>query len=110
MKMLSEYFTLQRLIYEHFGYAEDWRGIPLDDAREYSWRLVGEGPGEVRFADTEQELADETGNYYVNEIYTQRHLPKWVYRTADYTMVCVDTCTDGNQFLQVFDNTKERNI
>lgn len=44
---------------------------------------------------------------YSNEIYTQRFLPKWVYRGKDYTMICVDTHTDGNKFLQIFDNSKE---
>jgi hypothetical protein len=108
MKLLDEYFALQQQIYDHFGYREDWRVIPLDDAREYYWRLEGDGPGKVHYAKTEQELTDRTGKYYVNEIYTQRFLPRWVYRTADYTMVCVDTQTDGNKFLQVFDNAKER--
>ena len=108
MKLLDDYFALQEQIYNHFGYREDWRAIPLDDAREYFWRLDGEGPGKVKYAKTEQELEDENGDYYTNEIYTQRFLPKWVYRSADYTMVCVDTHTDGNKFLQVFDNSKER--
>jgi hypothetical protein len=47
---------------------------------------------------------------YAAEIYTQRFLPKWVYRGAEYTMVCVDTRTDGNKFLMVFDNKKEIKI
>lgn len=108
MQLLNNYFSLQQKLYNYFGYREDWRVIPIDDARYYFWRLEGEGPGEVHFATTEQDLADQTGNYYVNDIYTQQHLPRWVYRGADYTMVCVDTHMDGNQFLQIFDNAKER--
>ena len=109
MKKLNEYFALQKEIYDYFGYVEDWRVIPLDDATKYFWYLDGEGYGDsVHFADTEEELAQQTGNYYTNEIYTQRFLPKWVYRAKDYTMVCVDTHTDGNEFLQIFDNSKER--
>lgn len=108
MKLLDDYFELQAKIFEHFGYREDWRVIPLDDARHYYWRLDGEGPGNVCFAASEEELATKSGNYYVNEIYTQRFLPKWVYRASDYTMVCVDTHTDGNKFLLVFDNALER--
>ena len=53
------------------------------------------------------ELLNSDGDYYQNEIYTQRFLPKWVYRGKEYTMICVDTRTDGNTFLQVFDNSKE---
>lgn len=108
MQILDNYFSLQQQLYSYFGYREDWRVIPIDDARKYFWRLYGEGPGTVRFADTEALLDDPGMGYYENEIYTQRHLPKWVYRGADYTLVCVDTHVDGNQFLQIFDNAKER--
>jgi hypothetical protein len=49
-----------------------------------------------------------TGDYYQNDIYTNRFLPKWVYRGPEYTMIVVDTHTDGNQLLQVFANDKEK--
>ena len=115
---IDQYFLLMEQIHEAFGYAEDWVVIPMDDAREYVWCLNGlydkDGEfqtGEVRFAETFEDLNDEErGNYYSNEIYTQRFLPKYVYRTEDYTMICVDTHTDGNKFLQIFDNTKEVKI
>ena len=112
MKILDDYFVLREQIFEYFGYVEDWRVLPLDDARQYYWRLDSEGPGTVRFAETESALLldedDDSEDYYENEIYTQRHLPKWVYRGAEYTMIVVDTHTDGNQFLQIFANAKER--
>jgi len=110
MQLLTEYFELQKKVHEHFGYTEDWVAIPLDDGHKYFWRIRedGSGGGTVCFADTEQELKDENGQYYESEIYTQRFLPKWIYRADDFTMVCVDTHTDGNKFLQVFDNAKER--
>ena len=108
MKLLNDYQDIRQQVFNYFGYVEDWVVIPLDDATMYYWRLTGEGHGdEVQFADTVEELKNEEGNYYVNEIYTQRFLPKWVYRGAEYTMVVVDTHTDGNKFLQIFDNTKE---
>ena len=105
MKLLDDFFEIRKKIHDHFGYVEDWRVIPLDDAREYFWYEDGT---EVHFADSEEELSSQDGNYYVNEIYTQRHLPKWVYRATDYTMICVDTNVDLNKFLQIFDNAKER--
>ena len=115
MKKLDDYFKLQKEIYDYFGYVEDWVVIPIDDAREYVWELDAEYDadgrvigGEVRYADTREELDDwQAGEYCANEIYTQRFLPKWVYRGEDYTMICVDTHTDGNKFLQIFDNSKE---
>lgn len=104
MKLLDEYFKVQGEIYDYFGYKEDWVVIPIDNARTYFWWI---DDVEVHFADTKKELFDEDGNYYVNEIYHQRFLSKWVYRTENFTMICVDTHADGNKFLQVFDNSKE---
>lgn len=108
MFLLDKYLRMQKEIFDHFGYKEDWVAIPIDDARKYYWRLSGEGPGNVRFAETAKLLDDPDMHYYENDIYTQRHLPKWVYRAENYTMICVDTCVDGNKFLQIFDNKKER--
>ena len=109
MELLKAYFNVRQSVYDYFGYVEDWRVIPLDDATDYFWTLHqdAEGRGFVGFADSLEELEAEDGNYYQNDIYTQRFLPKWVYRGRDYTMICVDTHTDGNQFLQIFDNAKE---
>ena len=104
MKLLDDYFAIQKQIYEHFGYVEDWAVFPIDDATGYYWREDGKS---VRFAEIPELLDDPDENYYQNEIYTQRFHTKWVYRSDDYTMICVDTNTDGNRFLQVFDNTKE---
>jgi hypothetical protein len=107
MKLLDSYFSVQKEIYDYFGYQEDWKVLPIDDSRKYFWRLDAE-EGRVEFADTEEELESQSGNYYENEIFTYGHLPKWVYRGKDYTMVVVDTHTDGNKFLQIFSNCNER--
>lgn len=105
MRLLDEYFALQKQIYQYFGYVEDWAVIPIDDERESYWQLLGNS---VRFAETKEQLLDDDAEeYYENEIYTQRHLPKWVYRGEEYTMICVDTHIDANKFLQIFDNSKE---
>lgn len=107
MKLLDDYLAGREQVFAYFGYVEDWRAIPIDDARAYYWRLDGEGPGTVRFAETAEQLDDADGNYYEDEIYTQRHLPKWVYRGEAFTMVCCDPHTDGNVFLRIFDNERE---
>lgn len=110
MKLLDDYFDLQQEVFSYFGYIENWQILPLADSRKYYWRIVGgEGyGGTVCFAKSESELKNKTGHYYENEVYTQRHLPRWVYRGKDYTLVVVDTHTDGNQLLQIFSNDKER--
>lgn len=105
MSMIDDYFNLQQKIYDHFGYEEDWVVIPMDDSRQYFWRLCDDS---VEFADTEDELGNECGNYHVNDIYRQRFLPKFVYEADDMTMIVVDTHTDGNKFLQIFSNTMKR--
>ncbi len=110
MKLLSKFLKKQEELFEYFGYKEDWRAIPIDSAVQYYWKIIGsESDGSVGFADSEEELLGECGNYYENEIYTQRFLPKWVYRGKEYTMIVVDTHVDGNKFLQIFDNKLERN-
>jgi len=107
MKKLDQYFKLQEEIYDYFGYVEDWVSIPIDDARDCYWTLHENsyGGGSVLFSKTKEEQCSEP--IYSNDIYTQRFLSKWVYRAKDFTMICVDTHTDGNKFLQIFDNTKE---
>ena len=103
MQLLDQYLEIQKQIHDYFGYVEDWVVIPLDDAREYFWQCNGDI---VRFANTLEELKSQTGNCYENIIYRQRFLPKWIYEADDFTMICVDTQTDGNKFLMVFDNAK----
>jgi hypothetical protein len=120
MQLLDDYFKLQEQIYRYFGYVEDWVVIPLDDATDVYWHLTGEQDGEAYYCYDKENLekliaADmhldgegvDGDDVYSDEIYTQRFLPKWVYRGQDFTMVCVDTHTDGNKFLRVFDNVKE---
>lgn len=114
MKKLEEYFKLQKEIYEYFGYEENWVVIPIEDATGYHWEIIGdEKSGEVKFAESIEQFNSSgdnyQGDYYQNEIYTQRFLKKWVYRGEKYTMICVDTNTDGNKFLQIFDNKLEVN-
>ena len=112
MQLLKDYFKLQSLIHEYFGYTEDWKVIPLTDGIEYFWILNQneDGSGSVYYHENKEFLASENisnGDYYSASIYTQRFLSKWVYRGEDFTMICIDTHTDGNKFLQVFDNSKE---
>lgn len=107
MELLDRYMALQNEIFDYFGYVEDWRVLPLDDERKCFWTLIesGRGEGVVRFAGTEEELLD--GAYFEDEVYTQRHLDRWIYRGAEYTMIALDTNT-GNQLLRVFTNANER--
>jgi len=113
---IDEFFELREAIFKHVGYVEDWRVLPLADEREMYWSVDADERVFVKFAPRREALAywlkhDDWGPYgnelYDNEIYTQRHLPKWVYRGAKVTLVVVDTHTDGNKLLQLFRNDRE---
>ncbi len=110
MDMLDDYLALQERIFEYFDYIEDWRVLPIVDSRGMYWKLDEDsnGGGSVSYAESAEQLRDESlGDYYRDDIYTQRHLKKWVYRGEDYTMIVVDTNTDGNQLLRIFANKDE---
>lgn len=108
--LLDDYFERQEMVHEAFGYKEDWKAIPLDDRRGEHWMLVGgEGPG-GKCVWHEKPLTVEMmgkGDFYSGTIYTQRFLPKWVYRNKTHVMVSIDTHTDGNKFLMVFEGQLE---
>ena len=107
MKLLDDYNKARQELFDYFGYVEGCVVIPIDDATEYYWYLTGEGYGDVvQFAENKDDVVYRTDNYYENEVCTQRFL-KWVYRKDAFTKICVDTRTDGNKFLQIFDNSKE---
>lgn len=104
MKLLNDYFALQNKIYAHFGYQEDWVVIPIQDRTKMFWKFNGQ---DIQYAETMEKMQSD-GEYYEDSLYTQRFLPRWVYEAPDYTMICVDTHTDGNKFLAIFDNAKRR--
>jgi hypothetical protein len=84
--------------------------IPLEDSTMFFWHLdnVDDQADFVNFAETKEQLENyNAGDYYQDEIYKQRFLPKWVYRRKDYTMVVSYPGVDGNKFLRIFDNAKE---
>jgi hypothetical protein len=111
MDLLKRYFDLQQQIFDHFHYTEDWVVIPLDDATNKYWFYVqnDSGRGIVCWSDDPWtiESAEAGDEVYSGHIYTQRFLPKYVYRTEEYTMISVDTQVDGNKFLMVFSNDRE---
>jgi len=113
MKLLEQYFEIQNEIYKYFEYEEDWVVIPLDSRLDCYWMVVGgdeKGAGGYVTWSPEpftKESLEDGGKTYGGPIYTQRFLPKWIYRKEDYTMISIDTRCDGNKFLMIFDNSKE---
>lgn len=115
---VAHYFEARAAIFAHVGYVEDWRVLPIDDSRAQFWAVDVHEREWVRFSPSREALTywlgehdDEYGPYanvlYSNEIYTLRHLPKWVYRGTELTLIVADTQTDCNQCLQLFRNENE---
>lgn len=108
---IDKFFDLEQEIHAAFGYVEDWVDIAMEDHRQNYWQLFENehGGGEVVFHEeplTKEKIRD--GAHYSYTIYTQRFLPKWIYRTEELTMICSATGVDGNKFLAIFDNAKEQ--
>lgn len=112
--VVDTYVTTREAIFDHVGYVEDWRIMPLDDARAMDWWLVGGDPStgrgcRLQYGRPGAILGDlDAANWYEASVYTQRHLPKWVYRGAELTLIVGDTHCDGNILLFLLDNAKER--
>jgi len=112
---LNRYFDLRKIIHEAFGYVEDWVVIPIEDYRDQFWQVIGgdeRGLG-GRVIYSLEELTPKTikegTKLYSAIIYAQRFLPKWIYRTEHFTMIAIDTQSDGNKFFVILDNKKEQN-
>ena len=114
--IVDTFFDAREAIFEHVGYKEDWRVLPIDDSRDQFWTVDEHEREWVKFSPSREALVywldnDDYGPHgdklYENEIYTQRHLSKWVYRGEELTLVVADTHTDGNQYLQLFRNENE---
>ena len=79
--------------------------IPLRDSTDMYWHFDGHMVASSPEPFTVESIT--TGEkIYINKLYTQRFLSKWVYEADEYTMISVDTQCDGNKYLDVFDNIK----
>lgn len=104
MKQLIEnYQNSLQAIYDHVGFEEDWVVCPLDDQTEMFWNVEDDV---VKYADSKEEFESEDGNYYEDDLYTQRFYSKHVYEGELFTMVFCDPHTDGMKWFRLFDNTK----
>ena len=114
--IIDTYIDAEQAIFDHVGYVEDWVAIPLEDNRDDYWAVDPNEREWCRYSPKKEALehwlkTDDYGEHgdklYEDEIYTQRFLPKWVYRGKEFTVVCCDTHVDGNKFLRVFRNDRE---
>ena len=105
MELIEKFEKAKQALCDHVGFKEDWVVYAIDDRTEMFWQ-VPEGGSFVKYAETMKEFNSD-GDYYEDEIYTQRFYEKWVYRGEKLTMIFVDTHTDGNRFFAFYSNEKE---
>ncbi len=109
MNLLKNYQNALQAIYDHVGFVEDWVIYPIDDCTEKYW-AINEEDKEVHFADSIKEFREETGNFYVEELYTQRFYKKHIYSGELFTLVFCDSQTDGMKWFRIFDNQEKLNF
>ena len=102
---MKQYNNALQKLYDRVGFKEDWVVYPIDDRTEMFWKISAQN-GEVLYGN-KTDVINETGNHYVDEIYTQRFYDKWIYHGEELTMIFVDTHTDGNRFFAFFRNDHE---
>jgi hypothetical protein len=103
MQLLDQYFEIRQKIFDYFGYVEGYKVLPFEDRRDKFWRLE---LFTVEFADSEEQLNNEEEVFSAELYYPNRE--NYIFAGEDYSIVCVDTRTDGNKFLCIFDNKKKR--
>lgn len=121
MKALDNFLEAQQEVWDYFGYVEDWVAIPIDDRRKNYWTIIkGNKTTDIELSYPDSvvysrkpltaEVVSDGGEYYMDSIYYQRFLPKHIYEGEDFTMICVDTHTDGNKFLAIYSNDKKQEL
>ncbi len=92
---IDRYLELESEIKEHFKYVDQWRDYPINDSRNYWWRIVWH---EIWYwVDKPLDIEDPE---YSSEI-------RNVYSSEELTAVEEDTNCDFNVFLSIFDNSKK---
>jgi hypothetical protein len=105
MKQLDDFNEAQEALYDYFEFKEDWTAYPIDDRRKFYWHMNAQ---EVKFYDNKEAFETQDDMHaYTDEILHDRFYPKAVYEGADFTLIMVDTHTDGNKFLAIYDNSKK---
>jgi len=111
LKLISKWDELRKQVHEYFGYKEDWVCLPMETHLGEHWMICGPENERSSVVNSKEEFtlsSISAGNsIYGSRIYTQRFLPKWVYRGEDLTMISVETGCDGNRILMIFENKLE---
>jgi len=103
MNVIEKYNAGEKALFDHVGFVPDWVVCPISDCTDMYWNTNGKV---VIYAETEEKFYSD-GNYYKDDIYTQRFYSKWIYEGKEFTMIFCDPHTDGVKWFRVFDNSKK---
>jgi len=91
MKLLQKYFKIIHEIYEYFDYSTNDRILPLEDYKEFYWKVKNKI---IYYSANKDEINDFSDNVVA------------VYVGEEFTMVNV-LLEDGEESLFIFDNLKK---
>lgn len=94
--IMDNYNESLQKIYDHVGFVEDWVIYPISDETDKIWDIRDNES--VVYADSKEEFDSEDGNYYEDEIYTQRFYKKHIYEGKDFTMIFTNPNVDGMKY------------
>ena len=100
MNVAQEFFKAQEALFEHVGFIPDWVEYAIDNCLDKIWSCDGDT---VKYAYTVEKFNSD-GDYYENEVYTQRFYKKWIYEGEEVTMIFCNPGTDGVQWFRIFNN------
>jgi len=106
MAIIENYKKALQEIYDHVGFVEDWVVYPIEDNTEYYWEIDDD---EIIYAESKEELETQEGACYSGYVYEQRFYDKYVYEGKDFTMVFLNTQTDGMKYFALFSNHRRVN-
>ncbi len=115
MKSLKKHTDSLQDIYDYFGYEEKCKVFPIDDRTDYYWDISEDS---VIFCNKKENMIwDDKNNVWTcpknchDDFFTDEYFygdnGKNIYFGKKFTMIVVDTRTDGNSFLAIYDNNKK---
>lgn len=104
MDIIKNYVEAEQAILDHVGIKKDWVVYPFSFSLGVPWSTNGE---QVKYADSLEQFNSD-GDYYLDDIYTQRFYKKHVWRGEKYTLIFCHPHVDGMIWWGIFENSFEQ--
>lgn len=100
MKLLDEYYKKIKSIYKYFNVPNRHMSYVIEDCRENYWSIDGDV---LVYGFTFDEWEDET---YVSDL----DLDSGLFIGKEYTMIKLTSDFDDDDYLAIFDNSKQQKV